>query len=179
MAILEPKLLPLIETLAEVGADWLAFEVIDGIRAGKLAEEHLENLAAIQDAVRSAKLENFRGGEKRVNAVPPSVPPQVPIIGDEQIRWAAEYIHKRLSDALSMLQSSLDQLQRIVSTPEPRDGVSPDIVAGNEITLILQGDEQKFSVRKAEITNAIAALENLRKALSSWEASTREGRQRE
>ena len=42
MAILEARLLPLIETLAEAGADWLAFEVVDGIRAGRVAEEHLE-----------------------------------------------------------------------------------------------------------------------------------------
>jgi hypothetical protein len=173
MAILEPRVLPLIETLAEVGADWLAFEVVDGIRAGKVAEEHLENLAAIQDAVRPAKLENFRT-EKRVSAVPPSVSPAVPIIGDDQIRWAAEYVHKRLSDALSMLQASLDQLQSIVSTPAPGDRVSPDIVASNEITLIVLGDEEKFSVRKAETADAIASLEKLRKALSSWEASTSE-----
>jgi hypothetical protein len=173
MAILEPRLLPLIETLAEVGADWLAFEVVDGIRAGKVAEEPLENLAAIQEAVRSAKLENFRS-EKRVSAVPQPVPLAVSIVGDDQIRWAAEYVNRRLSDALLMLQASLNQLQSIASTPSPSDGVSPDVVARNEITLVVLGDEEKFSVRKAETANAIASLENLRKALSSWEASTHE-----
>ncbi len=173
MAILEPRLLPLIETLAEAGADWLAFEVVDGVRAGKVAEEPLENLAAIQDAVRSAKLENFRT-EKIISAVPHSVSPAVSIVGDDQIRWAVEYVYRRLSDALSMLQASFDQLQSIVSTPSPRGGVSSNVVVSNEITLIVLGDEEKFSVRKVETADAIASLENLRKALSSWEASTRE-----
>jgi hypothetical protein len=172
MAILEPRLLPLIETLAEVGADWLAFEVLDGIRVGKVAEESLENLAAIQDAVRSAKPENFRT-QKRVSGVQHSVSSAVSIVGDDQIRWAAEYVNKRLFDALSMLQASFDQLQSMVSTPSPHDGVSPDVAASNEITLIVLGDEEKFGVRKAETAKAIASLENLRKALSSWEASTR------
>ena len=173
MAILEPRLLPLIETLAEAGADWLAFEVVDGIRAGRVSEEHLETLAMIQEAVRSAKLETFRP-EKRGSTVPGSVPQAVAIIGDGQIRWAAEYVHKRLADALLMLQTSLDQLQSIVSTPAAHDRISPEIGASNEITLIIQADEQKLSVRKAETANAIATLEQLRKALSSWEASTRE-----
>jgi hypothetical protein len=173
MAILEPRLLPLIETLAEVGADWLAFEVVNGIRAGRVSEEPLENLAAIQNAVRSAKLENFRT-EKRVGAVPPSVPPAVLITGDDQIRWAAEYVYKRLSDTLSMLRASLDQLQSIAPKPAPRDGVAPESGATNEITLIVEADEEKFSVQRGETANAIAALESLGKALSSWESSARE-----
>jgi hypothetical protein len=104
MAIIEPRLLPLIETLAQAGADWLAFEVLDGIRTSGMPEEHLETLAMIHGAVRSAKLENFRG-EKRGTTVPGSVPQAGTIVGNDQIRWAAEYVHKRLEDALLMLQT--------------------------------------------------------------------------
>src|SRR5437763_8558157 len=163
MAILEARLLPLIETLAEAGADWLAFEVLDGIRAGRVAEEHLEILKTTQEAVRSAKLENFRR-ERRPSAVPASVPPAPPIIGDDQIRWAAAYVHKRLSDALLMLQASLDQLQIFVRTPTNRDEVSPDLGSSNEVTLSIQTDEEKFGITRAEITNAIGALDDLRNA---------------
>ncbi len=72
MAILEPYSLPLIETLAEGGADWLAFEVVNGVRAGKVAEEPLWSLAAIQ-CCSVAKPENFQT-EKRLRVIPLQFP---------------------------------------------------------------------------------------------------------
>lgn len=39
MAVLDPRLMPLIEMLTTVAADWLAFELIDGNRRGREVEE--------------------------------------------------------------------------------------------------------------------------------------------
>ena len=47
MAILDPRLLPFIEVLAELGMDWLAFELVDGVRRGK---EPVEDEAALRRA---------------------------------------------------------------------------------------------------------------------------------
>lgn len=46
MATLNPRLLPLIETLIGVGADWLAIEVIETLNRGRWPEESEEVLAA-------------------------------------------------------------------------------------------------------------------------------------
>ena len=58
-----------------------------------------------------------------------------------------------------MLQASLDQLQIFVRTPTNRDEVSPDLGSSNEVTLSIQTDEEKFGITRAEITNAIGALD--------------------
>ena len=47
MAILDPRLLPFIDMLAELGIDWLAFELVEGIRRG---EERLEDKGALARA---------------------------------------------------------------------------------------------------------------------------------
>ena len=54
MATIDPRLLPLIETLVAVDADWLALEILDGLRLGIVAEEIPEHLLATQLAVREA-----------------------------------------------------------------------------------------------------------------------------
>ena len=56
MAVLDPRLLPFIEMLAELGMDWLVFELVDGIRRGDepaedeyaltLARQQIEQLPA-------------------------------------------------------------------------------------------------------------------------------------
>ena len=56
MAILDPRLLPLLETLAASGADWLAFEIVDGVRRGREPEEPEEPEARVVRRERQALL---------------------------------------------------------------------------------------------------------------------------
>jgi hypothetical protein len=51
MAKIDPRLLPLIEALSASGADWLAFEILDGIRTGRRAEDSEEELRDARRAV--------------------------------------------------------------------------------------------------------------------------------
>lgn len=44
MAVLDPRLIPLIETLAAADLDRLAFEIIEGLRRGVESEEPAETL---------------------------------------------------------------------------------------------------------------------------------------
>jgi hypothetical protein len=172
MAILDARLLPLIETLAAADLDWLAFEIVDGVRAGRVDEETPEALASIRGAIASAKLKDFQL-EKRVPAAPTIPAAAQPIVRDEQIRWATEYVDKRLTDALTMLQTSIDQLEDIVSKP-PRGDIRVEAGVDHDVSLVFQGEAEKSTSARAQTAEAIAALGALRHALSSWETSTRE-----
>lgn len=171
MAILDARLLPLIEALAVVDADWLAFEILDGLRLGQVAEESRDNLQSTRNAVRSVKRPARRSEEWAL--LPSSA--AVPILGEEQIDWAANYVAKRISDAVLMLQAGLDQLEEIVSGTQPLDR-SPSASAEKVgITLVLQTDDQGLSVSRDDAANATAALLRLHEALRAWVASTRNG----
>src|SRR5579871_4705022 len=115
MATIDPRLVPLIETLIVADADWLALEILDGLRLGIVAEEIPEHLLATQLAVREAKRQERRSEGR---AVPPPV--AKPILGDDQVDWAAKYVVDRLSDAVSMLRASLDQLNQIARSTGER-----------------------------------------------------------
>ena len=161
MATLDTRLLPLIEALAVADADWLAFEILDGLRLGKVAEETRAELKSTRSAVRSAERPTRRSEER---AVLPA--PAVPIIGDEQIG-------KRMSEAVLMLQATLDQLEGIISGTPTLDGAHSPSSAGEGVTLVLQTDGEELSVRRRDVADARATLPRLQEALLAWVASTR------
>jgi len=168
MARLDSRLLPLIETLAAADADWLAFEILDGLQQGRVAEETHDDLHSTQIAVRKAERATRRSEEP---ALPP--PAAEPIVADEQIEWAADYIAKRMSDAVLMVGATLDQLDEVTSGAQPLDRGPLASGAKEGVTLILQTQDERLSVRKGEAANARAALPKLREALLAWVASTR------
>jgi hypothetical protein len=162
MAILDPRLLPLIETLAAEDADWLAFEVLEGVRLGKVTEESPNDLQNARDSANSAAGPGWHS-EKR--PLPP--PASVPILGDEQIVWAADYVGKRITDAVTMLQAALDEMDAIVVGTVIHDRPAVASV-GNGTRLVLQGDEEESSVSKDESAAAMNAVSRLQKALHAW-----------
>jgi hypothetical protein len=170
MAILDRRLIPLIEALTDANADWLAFEIVDGVQLGRVEEETQDLLQSTRNTVRGADRPTRLSKER---ASPP--PATVPIVGDEQIDWAADYVSKRMSDAVMMLEGTLDQLDAIVSGTSILDEASSPSTATHEITVVLQTDDQKLSVRRGEAANARTALPKLQEALQSWVASTRNG----
>jgi hypothetical protein len=56
MAILDRRLIPFIEMLADLGLDWLAFELIDGIRRGREPEESAKALMVARERVRAGEV---------------------------------------------------------------------------------------------------------------------------
>jgi hypothetical protein len=137
MAMIDPRLLPLIETLIAVDADWLAFEILDGIQLGRVVEETREDLQSTRLAVRTAKHQKRRSEER---AEPP--PAATPLVGDEQIDWAANYVAARLSDAVSMLGATLDQLNQIVSSAEESPAATSDQTSKREVDLVLREERE-------------------------------------
>jgi hypothetical protein len=156
----------LIETLIAADADWLALEILDGLRVGRVPEETRENLKSTQLAIRAAKRQE-RQSDKR--AVPPRV--GTPIVGDEQIDWASKYVADRIFDAVSMLRVSFNQLNQIVSS-------NAEFHAGTfekQFDLTLQVEAEGPSLRGSDVDDAIATIPNLREALTTWADATRNG----
>ncbi|HEY1580507.1 MAG TPA: hypothetical protein VGF82_25880 [Terracidiphilus sp.] len=168
--MIDPRLLPLIETLIAADADWLAFEILDGISFGRVVEETREDLQSTRLAVRTAKHQRRRSEER---AVPP--PAATPLVGDEQIDWAAKHIADRLSDAVSMLGVTLDRLNQIVSSTEESQATTSDRTSTREVDLVMREEGEGPVLRSAQVDDANAAIPKLREALSNWANSTKIG----
>ncbi|MCZ0944164.1 MAG: hypothetical protein OXJ53_14000 [Gammaproteobacteria bacterium] len=93
MAVLEPRLLPLIEILVELGLDWLAVELVEGLQRG---EEPIDDRKASEQYASSS------GGGTLLQGV-------------DQLQWAAQYVDKRLRSALDQTSHSLDALDQIAA----------------------------------------------------------------
>jgi len=159
LAILDPRLLPFIEVLAELGMDWLAFELVDGVRRGK---EPVEDEAALRRArdrawrASDAEEDTERFGSSGGTATP--------ILGDDQLEWAARYVDERLRAAVDQIAHSLDALDEIVAGLDARPSDTP--VATTR--LVLRGDESADTVGRVEVDGARARLPALREALDAW-----------
>lgn len=166
MAILDTRLLPLIETLTASGADWLAFEVIEGVRIGRSVEETPERLEIARHAVRTAERQT-----RHSEVTQPTVVDPVPIIGDEQIEWAADYVDNRLTDVILMLQAALTGLDTVVYSAF--EGRIAQPVGDSGITLQLEVPEGTLTVKKSDLESAVSSISVLREALIHWSASAR------
>lgn len=157
MAVLNPRLLELIETLTAARLDWLAFELIEGVRAGHPADEPGEARTEAGESI---------GSNTQANALaqPPAIAAEtIPIPPDEQIEWAADYVGARLTETLEQLQSSLHMLDDIVEgTTEATAASMPRAV------VVLRDLEGGRECRSGDITGARDSLPTLRAALKEW-----------
>lgn len=172
MAVLNPRLLELIETLVAARLDWLAFELIEGVQAGHPPDEPEEALAAARKSIRSGTQPKAHGEPYAISMEATPIPP------DEQIEWAAAYVEERLGEALEQLQASIDTLDFLVegttgqpgeagALARPKDASKPRAVV---VLLDLEND------RKSGSDNVAGARENLpalRTALTEWAAQSR------
>jgi hypothetical protein len=167
MAILDPRLVALIETLVAEGADWLAFELIDGIRGGRESEES-------EDALASAR-ERVRLGEQERREPTLSVEPTMPILGDDQIIWAATYVSQRLDSALNDLVDASDALNEIAAEPssEPERGEDQHLQGPPAPIRIVINDEEVLTASRSDIEMARDAMAGLRSALDDWSLHVR------
>lgn len=166
MAILDPRVIPLIETLAAAGIDWLAFELIEGIRRGREAEETSEALSMSREQARQqgapwAKGEPQAGG-----------PEAHPILGDAQIEWAARYISDRLDASLAELLASFDHLGELVGGQPTRLDSDPARQTVEQVVVLLDGEVPR-TIRRADAERAVAQMPALRAALEKWVTDAR------
>lgn len=165
--MLDPRLLELVETLMAARLDWLAFELIEGIRLGLPPEEPEEALAAARRSIR-------RNAQPKARGEPEVLLTEAqPIPRDEQIEWAAAYVQERLEAALDQLQASIDTLDIIVeATTEPQE--TQDLPAQTDgkmeqsatvVLLDIEGDRKSSRDDVADARDHIPAL---RAALAEW-----------
>src|SRR4051794_27443556 len=122
------------EILTASGADWLIFELIDGIRGDGTVEEPAEALQRARYLVREGSF-----GSTPMEQSSEILPHIEPLSGDRQIDWAVEYISKRLDDSIRMLISSLDDLSGILADA-PQTILPVEIegrVSASGVTLVL------------------------------------------
>lgn len=171
MAILNPRLLELVETLVVARLDWLAFELIEGVQVGRPSEESEEALAAARESIRSNTRPKERGEPRAIAGEAKPIPP------DEQSEWAAAYVEKRLGEALNQLQASIDTLDLVVdkttepldragTMAEPTDASKPSAVA---VLLDLEGEQTSG---REDVAGGRESLPALQAALAEWTAQS-------
>lgn len=167
MAILDPRVLELIQTLAAARLDWLAFELVEGIRMGRSPEEPEEALAAARKSIRSNAQPKAPGEPQTLSAQPQPIP------AGEQVEWAATYVEERLEAALEQLQASIDTLDFIVeTTTEPNDNsvLADEASAKTErgATLVLLDIEGDRKSSREDVAGARDEIPALRTTLAEW-----------
>lgn len=167
MAVIDLRVLELIENLVAARLDWLAFELIEGIRLGRRAEESEEALAAARQSIRGDAQPKAHGEPEVLIAK------HEPIPADEQVKWAAAYVEERLESALKQLQASLDTLDFIVESTNEPDGPQDLAQAASDITkqdtalVMLDVEGDRKSTRK-DVAGARDDFPALRAALAEW-----------
>ena len=167
MAILDSRLTPFIQMLADEGLDWLAFELIDGISRGREPVESSKALIAARGRARGVETEN-------ISPDPEGAPETEAILGDEQLEWAAHYVEERLKESLAEMQVALGNLDDIASAAGSReqDTASPDVHS----IIVLQGSDDVDDVHKVslpDVESAQANLPKLKQVLETWLESAR------
>jgi len=168
MAVLDPRLLPLVETLAGAGADWLAFEVVDGVRRGREALEPEEQLRAAREKVRS------RHPPDRLSADIPVLPEA--ILGDDQIVWAANYVAARLDAVLADLEAGYAMIEAIAEnsafTFKQPDLAQSEVTTDPPVKISLVGQEGDL-VDRSSIAAGREGVLSLSNALARWSLAAR------
>lgn len=172
MATLDPRLLELIETLLAARLDWLAFELIESVQAGRPPEESEEALAAARESIRGDLQPTPRGEPQAIAADAKTIPPE------EQIEWAAAYVEARLGEALEQLQASIKTLDFVVEgtteRPEKADAMTqPTDASVGGAVIVLRDLESDRKSGHEDVVGARASFPSLRAALTEWIAESR------
>lgn len=168
MAILDPRLIPLIELLAELDLDWLAFELIEGVRRGREPSETKSALAIARRLSRISDPRKFKPNPTdRIEEEQPLGVAQ--LVGDAQLVWAVSYVTERFEAALAEMSESLDALDEIVLSD--RIGLV-DATESSAVLVLLDGEEER-KVDRTRVKEAQAQLPNLQQSLENWLTSTR------
>jgi hypothetical protein len=159
MAMLDPRLLDLLETLTASRLDWLAFELLEAIQAGRAAEETEAALAATRRAISSNAQPKPRGEPAAQKSDVEA------IVGDDQIAWAARHVADRLDAALEQLIASIDALDLIVGEDIEDE---PETKQALGCVLVLEDAELPRKATRDDAVGARAAVPALRAGLEAW-----------
>ncbi len=170
MGPIDSRVMPLIETLVAVGADWLALEVMGAIAAGRIPEDSAEILLKSRLTTRHSKAQERNSAERAIVSAP-----AIPIPPDEQVDWAVSYVNERISQAVAMVGVSLDNLGKILSTTSGAAERPSMSALTNPVTVALRTEEDPQIVSRAQVSAAELKLASLRDSLESWAKIARKG----
>jgi hypothetical protein len=159
MAKFDMRLLPLVQTLIEVGADWLAFELIDIVQNGDDRIEPAALLAQARELIRqNAQDARPSPSEPSFADSPYFGAPE----GDAQIMWAVSFVVDRLRDAVGMLRDGIENLETVA-------GIRPEIEASAiGITLVLKDGSEQLDVDRLRAAEAFTEIGELEAELRRW-----------
>ena len=163
MATLDPRLFELFETLRASRLDWMIFELMEGIQAGRHPKESPDNLARARRDVQTDSSPEF--------VVSPTSE-AAPISGDEQIEWAVQYVADRLNATLAELSKAADNLNTIVNGNAAKSTIIPK-QGPQEVTIELADGDGKRKLGRNDVIAASIELPGLRKELEAWSAQVR------
>ena len=163
MAVLDPRLLPLLGTLADTGVDWLAFEIVEMVRRGREPLEAEDILKEAREKVRS------QVHSEHVTLDIPVV--SEPILGDEQLTWAANYVAARLGGVLADLDAGYAMINAIAEDSgdtfwQDASELS-EASSGAPLRIALIGQEGD-AIEHSSIESAKKQISSLREALAQW-----------
>jgi hypothetical protein len=161
MSSRDPRLIPLIDTLNDVGLDWIAREIVAVIREGLLDGVGRDELSEVQSKVRNARTAS------QLDQRASQTPTPLRLEGDDQIRWARGYISERIGGAIAMADASLSNLSAIV-------GVNPELhgdlsFSDSQVSIVLAVDDRRTTISLSANQEATAALNSLNEWLTAWE----------
>lgn len=166
MATLDPRVLQLIETLVASRADWLVFELVNGIEAGIVVEESVDDLAAARILARQER-EATRPTERAAVSSESR-----PMEGNEQVVWAAHHVGERLKEALAMMDVSAERLSMLVD----RQGDDRARRQRSSVKMGLIDEDGMSSIAEEGRVAARKAIFDLLDGLDRWVADVTVGR---
>ena len=196
MANLDPRIFPLLELLSEAGLEWLLEEIVLAIARAPQLIEPVERLPLRVDDLLVGRSPD-RSGRTRSSSIGASsgTGPDVgaPAEGNGQLRWAVDYIGRRLSDELKYADTASKNIVELFDTKlddtsiekidggkpsivwvmreEPPDATSSSLVSGSEGRQNFVPDDR--IMEKASLDDASGAqieLEQFVQALERWAA---------
>ena len=168
MAILDQRLIPLINILFELDLGWLASELSTSIFHGQELLESEDTLAREREWIRSDHSKEFVDN-------PDDIVSGEPLLGDDQLEWAARYLYERFNAKIKEISASLDALDEIVVSGIKLETESTAKVSAAEagaVSVLLSGEEGQ-RIDRAQLQDAQAQFEILNQSLKDWLASIR------
>ena len=168
MPILDQRLFPLIEILNKVDLNWLASELTAAISRTHEPFQDDDIDTRISEFTLSDYSEPF---DDSPDDIAPT--PQNPLTGDEQIKWAVQFLLERMNSKFEEISESLDALDEIVNSGEKLDEESDsrDLTAKKTGTLIFLYDEKMHSIDRTDLQDIKRNIDALTESLKNWLSS--------
>lgn len=160
--MIDPRIYPLLQTLAASDLDWLVREIMDGLTAGHVSTASPEQMDLARElARRQEQFLNF-DDVAQSNDVKDKA-----FTADEQVNYAANYTISRLADVIETMAVSFDSIGRILEThARPAVEGTP-----GPLMLSLEHDDSKATTSMEDLRQAREGLSELRDAITAWRNS--------